>query len=213
MNALLPHEPQLPHLATLLDRERMSGVLTSALWGPQAVPGHCDIERVKYRPRRHCLVVYRLQARGTAGDPHDVVRVACRTYPSGGASARLEKARREGKAAAGRVLDLAAQEAVAWVFPRDRKLPHLARLMDPARLAREVVPALSHALRPGEPVARLCDHALVHYVPEHACSVRLVLGFADARCIVYGKTYLDEGSDDGGRSAWANLCQAWQLTR
>lgn len=208
----LPHEPLLAHLPTLLDPSHMGPILAGRMLGLRGRQVRCEIERVKYQPGKNCLVVYRLEVPDANVTDLVPLRVACRTYEPAGARSRFEKARRSltGTAdAAGRVLHLPDQEAVAWVFPQDRKLEHLRRLTDLPTLQREVVPLLAAALRPSAPPPHSVEHTVVHYVPEHTCSVRLTLGWPDAAHTAYGKTYYD----DTGSTAFDHMTQAFALAR
>jgi Phosphotransferase enzyme family len=201
------HEPCLPCLPMLLDAARMREALIPRVYNDAAESDlstiSCAIERIKYQPGKNCLVVYRLSA------PAGETRVACRTYEAGGSHSRFAKARRVATEAltGTRVIHLADLDSVGWVFPHDRKLDHLARLMDLSRLEREVIPSLAQAIAPGRSTGYEVAHSLVHYVPEHTASVRLTLRWGEARAEVYGKTYYDAT----GASTWHHMQQIYPL--
>lgn len=87
---------------------------------------------------------------------------------------------------------------VGWVFPNDRKLVGLARLMNAECLMREVLPpiiaeAFGDGWRPD-----VLTEEIVHYVAEHTCTARVTVQLRSAAtgrartAVLYGKTYYNE---------------------
>ncbi len=194
------YEPALPHLSRLLDPRTVRRVLLPRLLPAATADAYamldCTIERVKYHPGKNCLVVFRFDDRAGRAP---TARVACRTYERHGARSRFEKARAAGGAAPD-VLHLPEIEAVAWVFPHDRKLHHLPRLLDATWFSGNVLPALQPMLaQPTNPAQ--VSLQLAHYVPEHTGSVRVELQWPHAPCsqTIYGKTYYDDRGEEAAR--------------
>jgi hypothetical protein len=218
-NAGIPHDAALPSLATALDARRMRNVLAMRFRAlADAPPGlrieDCRIERVKYKPGRSCLVCYALDLRDEASDRRYEQVLCGRVYPANESASRYTKAAREPLAAASigtALVHLPALDMVLWAFPNERKLASLARLTDPAHLRHDTLPALVAALHgPGWRIEQSA-HALVHYVPEHTCTVRVDLDLRRAdgqarRAAVYGKAYYD----DAGRVVGDAMRRLWQ---
>jgi hypothetical protein len=177
----LPHDPVLPQMATALDARAMAGVFAALVDRTVLLEG-CEIERIKYRPRRNLAVAYRLALRrdGLAFEQ----RVATR-FCSGG-----EAARRHAKALQGACVPSAAGPAVShdpaldmvaqW-WPNDAKLAAAHSLADTASLREHWLPQVLAAL--GRPPQALRSHRLeiVQAVPEHRVTARVDLRWADAQ--------------------------------
>jgi hypothetical protein len=210
----IPHDAALPALATALDPARMQAALatlveTRALAGAKRVRvERCRVERVRYKPGRSCLVSYTLELRADgAGDVFE--QVLCgRVYPPGGSASRYAKALRaplESVAVGTPVAHLPSLDMVVWAFPNERKLTSLARLTDDAWLRSRTLPAL--VTRVLGPQWRLEDaeHTIVHYVPEHTCTVRVALDACGGdglrrSAVVYGKAYYDDAGRHVGEA-------------
>lgn len=219
IHGAIPHDAALPALATALDPKRMRRVLADRFRalgdGARRLRiEDCRIERVKYKPGRSCLVCYALDLHDDASDRHYEQVLCGRVYPANESASRYTKAAREPLADAPigtALVHLPALDMVLWAFPNERKLASLARLTDPGHLRREALPALAEALHgPGWRIER-STHALVHYVPEHTCTVRVDLELRRAdgraqRATVYGKAYYD----DAGRRVGDAMRRLWQ---
>ena len=176
MSRALPHDPALPQLARALDPQAMARVFAAALGGLQVRT--CQVDRIKYRPRRNCTVSYLLSLRDEQRGRDFEQRVAAR-FCSGGDSARrhLKAAGRAtvASAAGPALLHLSALDMLAHWCPNDAKLDALGVLHDGAALRNhclnQVVAALTGAR------GRLIDHrmTLVQYVPEHRACARVEL--------------------------------------
>ena len=204
MSDELPRDPVLPGLSDALDAALMRTVFAQELQGTGDLVERCEVERVKYRPRRNCTVSYRLRIRRALDGSEYEQRVSARLCAVDDALGRLASAQRKPlmPSLAGPSLRfLAAQDMLTWWWPNDSKLAAPRALTDRRRLATETVPALLGALGLGG-VARCVDHALevVQYVPESRLTVRLRLSLASAAGetatqVVYGKAGREPGVD------------------
>lgn len=211
--AALPHDPLLPQLPMALDASAMAAVF-AAQWQAQGaslgaadvadlgdllrtqVHG-CEIERVKYRPRRNLAVAYRLLMRGHDGTLR-AQRVAVRFCTGGESARRAAKARaalQPGGAVGLACTHHAALDMVAHWWPHDPKLGQAARLLgDEQALATQALPELVASLTAGRGRLLTQQLALVQVVPEHRASARVALQFepaagrAPASRTVYAKT-------------------------
>ncbi len=200
----LPHDPALPQLAQALDRRAMADVFAAqwAALGASPAPQVqcCEIERVKYRPRRNLAVAYRLVLQGADGVVREQ-RVAVR-FCAGG-----ESARRAAKAWSGLQADGttglacthdAALDMVAHWWPHDPKLGRAARVLgDEQALAAQALPELVASLTAGR--GRLLGQqlALVQVVPELRASARLTLRIEPAvgQALVWRTGYAKIGAE------------------
>lgn len=175
----LPIDPVLPGLCDALDGAVMRNVFARELSDSGDHVEACEVERVKYRPRRNCTVSYRLRILRSADGSEYEQRVSARLCPIDDALTRLVRAQRKPQAPslAGPSLRLlAAQDMLTWWWPNDSKLAAPRVLADRDRLTTDTVPALVRALGLGEG-ARCVDHTqeVVQYVPESRLTVRLQL--------------------------------------
>ena len=114
------------------------------------------------------------------------------------------------------VLYLPEVELMAWVFPQDRKLVHLARIMDEAFLKtylNVMLPLLDCAADSHIDDVQM---EVLHYLPERSCMIRYRLTIKDPtqatkqHKIIYGKNYRDNYADE----THAIMCQlAMQLPK
>jgi aminoglycoside phosphotransferase len=176
VNASLPHDPLLPQLPRALDAGAMAGVFDALLRprGRSRVE-RCEVERIKYRPRRNLAVSYRLLLRDDADGAPTEQRVAAR-FCSGGDSAR-RAAKAMLRASAGLACSHEPSlDLVAHWWPHDPKLGDAARLLgDAQRLRDHALPEVVAAL--GGDAARRAEPrvALVQVVPEHRVTARIEL--------------------------------------
>jgi hypothetical protein len=179
----LPADPMLPQLAQALDPLTMAQVFGAELGG-LTVQG-CEIDSVKYRPRRNGSVLYRLllrdERRGAQRGAFEQ-RIAVRVCSGGDSAQRHRKAcaRRTAPSAAGPALShWPALDMVAHWLPNDAKLDALALLCDDDALRRRSLGEVVSALTGGR--GRLVDHRtrIVQVVPELRVCARVELYLQD----------------------------------
>ena len=217
----VPHDAALPRLALALDPAHMREELgTRLMRGMASQPTasieveRCRVERVRYKPGRSCLVCYALDVRLGGGEETSEQILCGRMYPPNESASRYRKAMQAPLSTAGvgsPLMHLPDLDMVVWAFPNERKLAGLQRLTNDAWLRVRTLPALVTQLHGPDWRLEHSTHRLVHYVPEHTCTVRADLDVRGAdglrrRSVVYGKAYYD-GS--GARTADA-MRQLWQ---
>lgn len=212
----LPIDPALPQLRGLFDLQAI-GRIAARQFAPRATVDSidCEIERIKYRPRRNCVIGYRVRVeRGARAAPR-WERFAVAMYPDAEARERFQRislrdleARASGGASPAPVAWVPSLGAVIWPFPRDRKLPSLPRLCDADHVREHWLPPLV-ARRWGESWQLVTARTqVVGYFPEHGCTVRAKLRLRDSASglqrvwTVYGQTH----GDDAGERAWNVMC-------
>jgi tRNA A-37 threonylcarbamoyl transferase component Bud32 len=212
---LVPKDPLLPQLASLLDAARM-GQRLQALCGSSRMlaVSECEIERVKYRPHRACVVGYKLRLRNASSGAELERRFALCMYPAEDAQARYAKAREETPGQIGGWPAIALLEdlhTLVWAFPHDRKLPMLPLLADGTWAASEVLPDLAHQRWGAAYRMRQSGHTIKSYFPEHSCTIseKLILspvyGIGERVWTVFGKMR----ADDAGAASFANMRALW----
>jgi tRNA A-37 threonylcarbamoyl transferase component Bud32 len=194
-----PQDPVLPGLSEALDARIMRSVFAQELLASGDRVEACEVERVKYRPRRNCSVSYRLHIRRLADGSEYDQRVSARLCPHDEALHRLERAMAQAQqpSTAGPALRLLpARNLLTWWWPNDSKLVAPLALSDPLRVATRIVPPLVSALVGPELAGRTrcVQHGLdvVQYVPESRLTVRLrlqldVAGRGIEEHVVFGK--------------------------
>ena len=165
----------------------------------------CAIVSTKYRPGKNILIAYQLKIIDlVTGQSRNqlMTLLAC----SMGDSLDLFAS-----AIAKPTFHIPELEAMAWVFPNDRKLTGLAGLIDSVSLSQRFLPEVitRHFGREWRIVDLVIDP--IRYRPERVYTVRVKLSLRNARTgdiesrVLFGKTYcLDEGE-----AAWRLLQILW----
>lgn len=207
-HASIPVDPHLPWLTTALDRDAMAGHFARLVL-PTFAPDRprrytllgCDIDHVRYRPGRNCAIAYRLRVQDSDTRAHHDLRFHGRMYPPAGAPSRHARAADQclERAPLGPPLHLIEPlDMVLWAFPNERKLRGLGAVLDDARLAAEVLPDVIAAGWGASWQVERFRRDIVHYVPEHALTVRLQVllrhtGTGERRPVaLYGKCQHDD---------------------
>lgn len=222
----VPEDRALPHLAALFDLDGMARTL-SEHWsasehGTPRVLG-CEVERVKYRPGRNCVVGYRVHVKwprrpGRTGSRRTTerlaaTRIAAAMYPATEAESRYERAVAD-RADAGvlpPVSLLRDAGIVLWRFPHDRKLAALPLLADDDGLRGQWLPEIVAARFGADWRIVTARNELVSYFPNHSATLRSRLHLQRGDELraspwhVYGKVRYD---DSGERvfAAMTRLC-------
>jgi len=212
----IPHDATLPQLADVLNPSKMMEVFQEEFFPERGrfQIQDCSIERVKYKPGKNCLLCYQLEIRDRVTQQVGWQRFCTRIFAKGGAISRFSKAQSQavvmplfGKP----VSHIPALDMVIWAFPNDRKLHGLPKITDPIFLKDRMLPGLIRStLGPGWSISELSNE-VVHYVPEHTCTVRVCLQLQNAETnrgqamTLYGKTYYNEE----GREAYHLMEQLW----
>lgn len=192
-----------PQLAHALDAELMRAVFEERMWAGSTGSrrysvNHCVLEHARLRPGKCTVVGYRLLIADDAGRRPEEVRIAARIYPTGDSLRHFLKARINARAAkppCPPLFHVPQLGMVAWTLPNERKLGSLAIFASESRLRSEVFPRLAGQL--GLQPHAFDDAAIkiVHYVPEHGCTVRV----EGAGLTIYGKHYLPGAAADAHR--------------
>lgn len=201
-----PKDATLPFLYVALDASAMGRVFERHFRLDDSVDiSRCDIERVKYRPQRNCIIGYKLTVSDRDGTRER--RLCVGMYSPEEARARFQKAI-AGKFSASEfpaVSTISALNAVVWAFPNERKLSSLPLVTDPAQLREFVLPEVVRARWGDEWEIVDCKSRIANYFPEHSCSVNVALTLQNAgrkehrTWQVIGKTRYD----DAGAEAMA----------
>ncbi len=143
-------DPALPHIPTVMDVDKMAEHLTRYFHASGLAAGwevsHCGIEKVYYRPGKHCGVLYRLALRHSSGKEIDEW-VFGRTVPHGTEDERFEAAvggLKQSQAAHDLLRFMPAinlwrdLNMIFWIFPLDPKLATLPQVIDPAFVRQQV---------------------------------------------------------------------------
>lgn len=206
VEADFPPDSVLPQLPTALDAASMQKVFQAHLFTDDEKFRvlNCAIERVKYKPGINCMICYELEIIDEVSQQRGKQLLCTRIFEAGGVISRFRKAQSE-KGIPPKfglpISHLPALEMLIWAFPNDRKLHGMHKITDPDFLKDKLLPEYLRAL-PGSPgnIAKLTTH-VVHYVPEHTCTVRVVLKFNGSQTenketTLYGKTYYNDDGHD-----------------
>jgi thiamine kinase-like enzyme len=208
----------LPQLRALLDVEKMREVFLSELQRRGAVIQHlgrCRIARVKYRPRKNCLLTYQLQIVDRERRESKTLLLTALACRSGESSSIFTVAQSQTAAStviAESVFHLPELEAVVWIFPHDRRLPGLPALADSASLEAQILPQI--ILQSDGPDWDIIDSVIetISYAAERGYTVRAELSLrnpqtnATGERTLYVKTYC---VGESGR-AWRGQTELWE---
>lgn len=189
---LLPDDPVLPTLPQLVDGPAMAAHFGPALHAQGLHVEACEVERVKYRPRRNASISYRLALRDADDGERSERRVAARLREGG---------------------------LLQWAWwPLDRRLAAPAVLDDGAALAARWLPEVLAVL--DGPGARLLSQRVhvVQYVPEQRLTARVALRWqrdgVPREATVYAKASREpDGATAHGLLAALQASPAWQAGR
>jgi thiamine kinase-like enzyme len=211
-------DPRLPHLLVATEAEAMREHF--ARYFQQAYPAldlqvvHCAIEKIYYRPGRHCGMLYRLRLRPPSGRPGQgseadewffgrmyASGVACSKFEQAAAAVEHFKPARNFLQAVKPVNFWPDLNMLFWVFPQDPKLPALPQAVDPAFIRKQVEAnfAAFGLLGNGSVAAPRCAdlrYDRVKYMPGKRCVLRFHARLDDAageaqEVTFYSKTYGD----------------------
>lgn len=201
----LPRDAALPHLHLALDAAVMQEAFAALLHPHGTQVDGCEIERIKYRPRRNCSLAYRLRLRDGGGRPLPDQHVAARLCRGDGAS-RTERAARaplQPSGAGPSVHFLPALDMLTWWWPNDAKLTAPRVLADAELCRRAVLPELVAALGGSEGLAH--EWVLAQYVPEHRLCARVDLRWRDGSGERAGRFYAKASREPATGEAHAIL--------
>ncbi len=214
----LPRDAALPQMATALNAAAMREVFQRRFF---AAPHEqrfqiraCDIVRIKHKLGQNCLVCYRLDMLDTQTQENGEQILCARIYEPGGARSRFAKAQSQALAAlpfGQPLMHLPELEMVVWTFPNDRKLHGLPKIVDPVFLQHELLPeAIAAHWGHHWKIAELTCN-VVHYVPEHTCTVKVEAHLRHSQIgtrqviTLFGKTYYN----DEGAETYENMITFW----
>lgn len=214
----IPDDPVIRHLDSALNPGRMKIILQQRLLssGNRYIQ-LCEIERIKYKPAKNCLVCYRLTIANRASETNVDILISARFYEPGGSKSRFRKAstnkteQLQSGSIAAPVIHLPELDCVIWVFPNDRKIDSLALLNDEKRLKQLVFPRLIKMHWGQHWQLTELKSERVHYLPEHSCCVRTQVTINNAQSgenqthVLYGKT----NYNNQGQQAFNQMTQLW----
>ncbi len=164
--------------------------------------------------RSSLSVCYRLSVTGRETRDRDVL-LYVKAYSDGRSRNEWDKVRpphNTGPRAVRAVIHLPELDAIAWRFPHDPALPHLAEVMDPDRVRVHVPWELLPDRVPG-PNLTVLSTTVAHYRPETRCTTRYDLRWNEARALdgltLYGKTFKGEE----GRAIYTRMQRLAQISR
>ncbi|HWQ31561.1 MAG TPA: aminoglycoside phosphotransferase family protein [Blastocatellia bacterium] len=169
----------------------------------------CRLLRARYRPGRNCTLSYRLQIADSTTGQSGPVTISLLICPRGESRDRFIRAQRA--TPSDRILHLPALEAVAWLFPQDRKLPGLPLLADAANVNTRLLPEVIEQISPETRISEVSSE-IISYVAERACTLRLRVELCDERSdrretrILFAKTY----PPDEVSAIWQKLQRLWR---
>jgi tRNA A-37 threonylcarbamoyl transferase component Bud32 len=215
---VVPVDNVLPQLSIVLDAQIMQRVfdqqLKAAQGNNQIKLIECKIERVKYRPKRNCIVGYLLKI--IEGEQEREQRLCVGIYARDEAQVRYKKALHDANLAVlnfAPVTLISPLNMVLWAFPNERKLSALPLLLDSEQLREKSLAKMVHERWGNEYKIVNIINNLSNYFPEHSCCVNLTLHLQHATSgalrswEIIGKTRYD----DAGAETFQQMVALWDL--
>lgn len=203
MGRKLPNDPALPQLKIALDAEAMLRefriICSCTVY--KAEPVSCDIDRIKYRPGRNCIIGYKLVLIDRESGSLHEQRLCAGIYAPQEALARFEKSMQGSlieTAYTPPVFMISVLNMVVWTFPNERKLGALQAMTDLPTLKCTLLPQAVEARWGADWKITYLTSGLVCYFPEHTCSIKAHVHLLNARTgltqewELFGKTRYDD---------------------
>lgn len=161
----------------------------------------CEINNKRHKPSKSFVLSYHLSLLDTQTGTRSEQVIGARLCKLGQGKRELhEECEKHSRntGALSQVVYVPELEMMLWVFPQDRKLVHLAQILDAEFLKShlgEMLPLLGY--NPSNRISGVQADVL-HYLPERSCMIRYRLTVDDpshASCehkIIYGKNYRDD---------------------
>ena len=213
---VVPTDVVLPLLAVVLDEQAMQRVFEQHL-RPRHGTGFevtaCEIERIKYRPQRNCIIGYKVKLCDRKGRREQ--RLCAGIYAPDDARAHYVKALLEANIA---TLDIApvtlipSLNMVVWAFPNERKLDALPLLVDATQLRANLLPeVVRERWGDGWEIVDL-THDISNYFPEHTCcvSVTLTLSHVESAARRTWEILGKNRYDDAGAQTHRDMVALWR---
>lgn len=210
------YDAALPQMANAMKVAAMREVFQKNIFsGSRFQIRSCEIDRLKHKSGQNCMIAYRLGIVDTYTQEADEQIICARVYPPGETLSRFEQAFAQplSQPQFGQpLMHLPELDMIAWAFPNDRKLVGLPKIMNYEFLTQELLPPAITKHWGREWQLDKLAHKLVHYVPEHTCTVRVDFRLRQAqndaqpKVVLFGKTYYN----DEGEEAYRNMQRLWK---
>jgi Phosphotransferase enzyme family len=191
-------DPQFPQISTILDTDYIAEVLQNTLFPKSGQrPSNikitrCTVGEKRYKPGKIFMLSYHLLLQDTLNDCNYEQLLTAQLIPIG-----LKFP--EDEACQEKATFISDVNMRLWVFPHDRKLLHLPRLLN-TNDQDTYFETFSSAIKllQTERIASI-QTKVMHYLPEMSCMIRYTLEVADnsieidnREIILYGKNYHDD---------------------
>lgn len=215
----IPPDPLFPHMSTLCDEKAMKDVFEKHVKnGHQPAQDNwiqdCRILHIRYKPGQYVMVLYEMLFPNRPGQPDAPEMWYVRAFKKGKSYSNFLEAQslqtQEGQPNP-RILHFREIESIAWGFPYDRKMLSLPKALDRDMLRLQGLPSLLGPQRVAEWDVVDWLSEVVHYVPEHTCTMRVTTHLQHRMTgettsfTVFGKTF----SNHQGLLSYQALQQLW----
>jgi hypothetical protein len=205
------NDPCYPQIAIALDTGTMAQVLQSILFPTIGNPDEgivivsCEIKNKRHKPGKSFVLSYHLFLFDKQTHNRWEQIVGARLCRTGCGQKELVEERTKHTRNTGLQSPVIYQsdlEMMVWVFPHDRKLVHLEKILDVSFLKSHIDKMLPLLNCNGGYRINEIQTEVLHYLPERSCMVRYRLILEDTRQqeriekIIYGKNYRDDRGDE-----------------
>jgi aminoglycoside phosphotransferase (APT) family kinase protein len=211
-------DPYFPHIDKALDEGFMKMALQAFLQIVYDKNHHaveitaCTIKNKRHKPGKNFVCCYALELYDLNSQTTWRQTISARLCKSGNSQQELNEEHQKQQAQFGLsspVLFLPELEMMLWLFPHDRKLIHLAKVLESEYLHSYLKGFLAELGCDDDSLVEAVSTEVLHYLPERSCMIRYRLTVIEPtkpekkNRIVYGKNY----RDNRGGEIFSVMCQ------
>lgn len=192
-------DTKFPQINTALDPVVMDGLLRNKLRHSSfnlADSGSWVVGEKRYKPGRSLTINYRFLSPDGLHRPCFATGQLC--PPGSARQVFLDEQEKRPELASAGLTYLEDPAMLLWIFPYDRKLKHLQKLLDKPTLARLIAPKLMAMGLSLSAEEISVSEDVLHYLPEQSCMMRYTVSYMQesdpqSRTLcLYGKHYADQ---------------------
>jgi Phosphotransferase enzyme family len=201
------NDPCYPQIAKAMDKGLMCQLLQDAVFSSTSnntntstIVESCEIKNKRHKPGKSFVLSYHLVLLDMQTGIQREQVIGARLCKIGQGQQELDEEREKHQrntCTQSTVIYLPELEMLVWVFPHDRKLIHLAQILNLDFLRARFHTMLS-LLNCSAGSVKDVKTEVLHYLPERSCMVRYRLTVysqvndAEVNKIIYGKNYRDD---------------------
>lgn len=196
-------DPIFPQISKILNTDYMMAVLQKTLFNNSNATSQprieqCSIVEKRHKPAKHFHVVYQIILRDINNTTHEQLLTAHLSSIEQNIPPLLPIAQLSQTIKLPPISYISELAMTLWVFPYDRKLQHLAKLIALTQSKDYFsLPEFALELSENEQISAVTSK-IMHYLPERSCMIRYILRISNnvqgkhKDITLYGKNYCND---------------------